>query len=232
MGPANIGSVARVMMNTGFDDLVLVDPVPHLCDEAYAMACNASAILLGARVFATIDDAVGDSALVIGATRRTGKVRDPHITLAEAVEEIARFAAAGRVSVLFGREDRGLSNEELARCDMLFHIPAHEANPSLNLSHAVFALCHALFTATGAAPGRTIRPAPRRETEAFYEHLERVLRRLGYGAKGGSHLPAAIMRNMRRLLGRTGLTLKEVRMLRGILTQIEKRTAEGDRLPE
>lgn len=226
-GPGNIGSVSRVLMNTGFRNLVLVDPVDFHCNEAYAMACNASEVLLGARVTKDLDEALGVSKFIVATSRRRGKLRYPTMTLDVAVPEILKHARKNRVSLLFGREDKGLLNDEVARADIVIEIPTHDDYPSLNLSHAVFSVCHALYS-YDLPLDHAFDLAERREVVLFYEHLEKTLRALGYGEadKGGEHLLKVILRNFRRLYGRSGLMEKEVSMIRGILAKVEENIKE------
>ncbi|MBI5598468.1 MAG: RNA methyltransferase [Deltaproteobacteria bacterium] len=228
----NIGSTARVLKNTGLKNLVLVNPAEYKNDEGFSFACNAGDALLGARVFRGLREAVKGSPVVIGTTRRKGRIRHPTLTLDEAVPRIVALAQKNAVSILFGREDRGLENEEVPLCDMLMEIPAHAGYPSLNLSHAVFAVCYALFRA-GLSPEAAIKAAPKNEVEEMYAHLERVLEKLGYGdaARRGEFLLKSIMRNFHKLFGRSALMGKEVNMLRGILASVEgklqRREAQG-----
>jgi TrmH family RNA methyltransferase len=221
-GAGNIGSVARVMHNTGLTRLVLVNPVEFKNDEGFSMACNAGEILLKARVCSTLEEAAKGSNLLIGSTRRKGKLRNPHFSLTDIVPKINELVVKSKVALIFGRENHGLNNEELELCDMLFEIPAHEDNPSLNLSHAVFAVTYALFMEE-APKGEAIEQVPRDEVTKLFIHLEATLEAIGYGAEGSEYLLESIMHNFKRLFGRTGLMQKEVNMLRGILTNIEKR---------
>ena len=218
----NIGSVARAMENTGLSNLVLINPVDYKNNEAYSMACNACGTLLQAKVFPDIKHAIKDSGLVVGTTRRKGRERYPVLTLHEAIPNILTAAKKNKVSILFGREDKGLKNEEIKLCDLLIEIPTHKNYPSLNLADAVLLVCHALFMAEKPS-GPSITLAPWEDMEGMYIHLEKTLRKLDYGKKGGAHLLRAIMRSFKRLFGRTGLMQKEVNMLRGICTQIEER---------
>ncbi|MBW7957516.1 MAG: RNA methyltransferase [Deltaproteobacteria bacterium] len=219
----NVGSVARAMRNTGFSDLVLINPCDYRNNESYSMACKADGVLAEARVFTDLETYIPEPRVLVGTTRRIGRHRYPVLTLSEAVPEILRLASSNRVAILFGREDKGLLNEEIPLCDMLVEIPTSDDYPSINLSHAVFTVCHHLYTA--ACPkAPTIKVAPREELEQMYEHMERTLRGIGYGDKGGEYLLEAMMRSFRRLFGRTGLMQKEVNMLRGVFTQIEART--------
>ncbi len=217
--PGNIGSAARAMKNYGFSDLRLVDPVDFHNDEAWSMACNAQDILLRARVFKDVKDAAA-AGTVVGTTRRKGKQRTPVLSLDEALEVISGLAQKSPVAILFGREDRGLKNREIEFCDVLFEIPSHDDYPSLNLSHAVLVVAFSLFLKN--TPGHpAIEVASKEDIGAMYAHLERALRALGYAKSGDRPLLHSIMRNFRRLFGRTGLMPKEVNMLRGIFSRIE-----------
>lgn len=222
-GAGNIGSVARGMKNTGFRNLVLVNPCEFHNNEAYSMACKADDVLLGARVVEDLGTYLATADILVGTTRRMGRIRYPVLTLQEATSKIVELASSNRVSILFGREDRGLRNEDLPLCDILVQIPTDDECPSINLSHAVFLVCYQLYAAT-SLKGPTIEVAPRHEIEKMYVHLEEALRALEYGEMGGEHLLATILRSFRRLFGRTGLMPKEVNMLRGIFTQIQSRT--------
>ena len=223
-GAGNVGSVARVMKNTGFRNFVLVNPVPYKNDEGFGMACSASDVLLKAKEVKTLKEAVKDSHFIVGTTRRKGSARFPVFTMDEALPKILSVSKKNTVSILFGREDRGLENEETLFCDILFEIPAHRDMMSLNLSHAVFAVCHALFKAEAPGTEPTLKSAPREEVEAMHEHLERVLERLGYaGEIKKGYLMPILLRNLRKIFGRTILVEKEVNMIRGILTRIEEK---------
>lgn len=222
--PGNVGSVARAMKNTGFSDLVLVNPCDHLNNEAYCMACKADDVLTGATVYPALDECIKNTGILVGTTRRMGRLRYPLMTLEEAVPKILEMSETNRVSILFGREDRGLENDEIPRCDILLEIPTSPAYPSLNLAQAVLMVCFHLFTAQSRkAP--VIEVAPREQLERMYVHMEEALRALGYGEQGGEYLLQTIMRSFRRLYGRTGLMQKEINMLRGIFAQIEGRVA-------
>lgn len=227
-GAGNIGSVARGMKNTGFRNLVLVNPCEFHNNEAYSMACKADDVLLGAKVVEDLGTYLSGADILVGTTRRVGRIRYPVLTLQEATAKIVELASSNRVSILFGREDRGLKNEELPLCDILVQIPTDDESPSINLSHAVFLVCYQLYAAT-SLKGPTIEVASRPEVEKMYVHLEEALRAIEYGEMGGEHLLATIIRSFRRLFGRTGLMPKEVNMLRGIFTQIQMRThPKGD----
>ncbi len=218
----NVGSVARAMKNTGFGKLALVAPCDYRNNDAYSMACKADDVLLGAKVYPGLDECINDFKIIIGTTRRMGRLRYPVMTLHEAALKIIELASANKTAILFGREDKGLKNEEIAVCDMLVEIPASKGYQSLNLSHAVLLVCHCLFMAENPAEA-AIKAVDRTDMEKMYVHMESALRSLGYGEKGGEYLLTTILRSFRRLFGRTALMQKEVNMLRGIFTQIQDR---------
>ncbi|MDH4226685.1 MAG: RNA methyltransferase [Deltaproteobacteria bacterium] len=221
-GAGNIGSVCRAMKNNGLKDLRLVNPVPYMTEEGKSMACNATDMLQAARVFPTLDVAIKDAPLVVGTTRRRGKLRFPTMNIDEAIPEIIKRARKNRVAILFGREDKGLKNEETEICDILLEIPSHRDYASINLAQAVFVVCHYIFRAENPVEP-SYRVAPREDVELFYGHIEKMARKLGYGEKvKGEFIIASILRNFRRLFGRTGLMHKEVNMMRGLITRIEE----------
>ncbi len=224
-GAHNMGSCARVLKNTGFENLVLLNPAEFRNDAAYSMACRAKDVLLKARVYDDIEDVLEGVRFVAGTTRRKGKFREPLLTMDEALPIIHDRSRNNRVAILFGREDRGLENPVLSRCDILFEIPSAEDYPSFNLSHAVMVVCHNLFMMGGKRADHRIVACDREDVERMYAHLERTLRLLGYGDpdRKGEFLLESVMRNFRKLFGRTSLMKKEVNMIRGILTRIEKR---------
>jgi len=233
-GSGNIGSVARVIMNCGMKNLAMINPADFTNNEALQMACNANEVLDNSYVFPTLEECLKSDTvnpgLVIAVTRRVGKMRGPVYTLNKIIPEIFKFAEQNNVAILFGREDKGLKNEEVAMCDMILEIPTDAGYPSLNLSHAVLLVLYKIYDELTedrnfSIPGETVRMVTREEIDEMYAHLERSMRQIGYGDddRGGEHLLKTIMRNFRRLFGRTGIIEKELNMLRGIFTKIEQK---------
>ncbi len=146
----NVGSVCRAMANMGIRDLVLA--APRICDnweEAARMAVHATDILEAKREAATLAEAVADCAFVVGTTARGGLYRQHVKTPREVAPELLRLAANGKVALVFGREDKGLSNDEIGLCTHLIRIPVHPDYTSLNLSQAVLLCCYELYSALG-----------------------------------------------------------------------------------
>lgn len=146
----NVGSVCRAMANMGIRDLVLA--APRICDdwkEAERLAVHAGDILAACRRTETLEEAVADCAAVVGTTARGGLYRQHVLPPREQAPAILEAAAQGKVALVFGREDKGLNNEEIALCTHLVRIPVCEDYQSLNLSQAVLICCYELYSASG-----------------------------------------------------------------------------------
>ncbi len=221
--PGNIGASARAMKNMGFRNLELVDPGRFLTDESRQMACNAADLLEGAKIHSRFGDAVRDKSVIAGTTRRVGKRRGVILPLKEGVRKIVASARKNRIAILFGREDKGLNNREVEECGFLMTIPSDPSFPSLNLAQSVLLVAYELSQGTyGAEPQKLVK---RTELDLLYRHLRSTLTLLDYIPRGNRDLEERIMRNLKGLFGRAGLTEWELKMLRGICTRIEKKLA-------
>ena len=219
----NIGSTARAMKNMGTGELVLVRPVHYDAPDVYNLAWGAEDIIRNARVCKSISEAVADCGFVLGTTRRKGRIRRPLYELSTAVAEIAAATRKNRVAILFGREDKGLSNEELAFCQRAVRIPSSTRMPSLNVAQAVMLVCYELFKfSTSDQYGEPLTLVPQDELWELYWRLERAMATLGYGSRGSRKVLKSVMRTLRRIFGRSGLARDEVRALHGICQQIER----------
>jgi tRNA/rRNA methyltransferase len=218
-GMMNIGSVARAMKNVGLTKLALVDPAaPPVHPDARVMAVRAHDILDNALIFSRLADAIADCTWVIGTTRRRGKGREGVIDPRQTAAEIADIAQQNKVAVVFGPEDRGLTNRDLDLCQRLVTIPAHDEYGSLNLAQAVMVMCYEIYLAThqqGAA-SRTRRLATSEELEGMYRHMEEVLLRIGFLNQNN---PKRMMAVLRRIFSRAQLNPREVKIVRGICRQ-------------
>ena len=219
----NLGSVARAMHNFGATDLVLVSPLVSIDDpDARRLATKGLRILERARVVPTLEAAIADcrlasttSSLTAGMVRRDmcGPVR-------QIVPKIAEQLALGRCALVFGPEPTGLTNAEIAMCHGLIQIPTAEANPSLNLSHAVAICLYELHEATARAET----PPPDAEAMPSFADLERAFAHLRQGLESihflydtrADHQFAAV----RYLLNRAKPSLRELRWLHGMARQM------------
>jgi len=217
----NLGAAARALKNLAFGRMVLVEPAcDPRGDEARRMAVDAVDLLEAAARVPDLDAALEGAQLVCGLTARTGKHRQPHIPLQELAAELAGRAAGEELALVFGREDRGLTDRELDRCTHLAYLNASAEYASYNLAQAVLLVAWELRRAgpgrgpRGAGPGRA---ATHGEREAMYSHLDRALRRIGFLNRDGAEV---VMRRVRRLLGRARPTAEEVKLLRGLARQM------------
>lgn len=219
--PGNIGAAARAMKNMGFRKLGLVRPRRFLTDEARRMACNAADLLEGADVHPDFGEAIKDEKLVVGTTRRLGKRRGVILPLREGIKKVITTAKKNRVAILFGREDKGLKNNEVDECGFLITIPSDPSSPSLNLAQSVLLVAYELSQKTYKAEAPEL--VTHEQLCQLYTHIESTLTLLEYIPRGDKDLEMRIMRNLRHLFGRAGLTEWELNMLRGICTRIEKK---------
>jgi tRNA/rRNA methyltransferase len=221
----NVGSVARAMMNFGVQDLALVSPRRYRPAAAAAMAVHAASVLERHRRFGSLAEAVADCAWVVGTTCRPGSYRRRTRTPREVAPEIAAVAGKGRVALVFGPEDHGLSNEDLKLCHELVTIPTHARYPSLNLAQAVLVCLYEISLARHPAADAPPKLATSAELERMYDHLSRALLAIGFlhGAN-----PEHIMFSIRRTFGRARLDAREVAIWLGVARQIAW-YAEGGR---
>lgn len=144
--PGNIGSVARVLKNTGLSRLALVNPGEWQTGEARRMAHGSEEILQACEVYPDVAAAVGASHLVIGTSHRLGRSREVADDFRPVLREAAQLAETHRVSIVFGRERDGLWHREIRHCHQMVRIPAAVSYPSFNLSHAVLLIAYELFS--------------------------------------------------------------------------------------
>jgi tRNA (cytidine32/uridine32-2'-O)-methyltransferase len=151
--PGNIGSVARAMKNMGLSNLVLINPKKFPHDEATALAGNADDVLEQAQVFSSIEEAVKNSKIIFATSARERTIEWPVASAKDAAQEINQLAAENiEVSILFGREDRGLTNEELQLSNKHLIIPADPEYPVLNIAMSTQVVCYELYQASHNEP--------------------------------------------------------------------------------
>lgn len=218
--PANIGAVARCMMNMGLTCLVLVNPPRDPNKDAFRLAAGAEAVLDRAATFSSLVDAVAEQGLVIGASRHPGRLRKhPHAPREMAVD-IIPLLSKNRTALVFGNEVNGLELADLALCHELVAIPSSPEFPSLNLSHAVMIMAYELFLAAAdPVQAQEIELAPARDQEAFFLHLQKTLQRIGFLETGH---PERMMLSLRRIFGKARLDPREAAILRGILRECDR----------
>jgi len=228
-----MGSVSRAMKNMGFHRLILVQPEEDpLSPEARMMATSARDILENASIFPCLEEALKEFRWIAGTSARTGRTRGPFISLREICSEIVVHARDIPVAILFGPEDRGLTNRELDPCQAFISIPTHPALPSLNLAQAVMLVCYELRMADLLRPGNEskagllTKPAEFRTIEGMYGQMEELLLRIGFLDPQN---PKRIMHTLRRIFGRANLGDRDVAILRGIFRQMDWYAIHGEK---
>lgn len=241
--PGNIGAVARAMKNMGLENLILVNPHKFPSDEAFRRASGAHNILEKAQVVSSLEEAVAECSWVAGASARSRTLPWPVCSAKDLMPDLRVNAARGRVAIVFGRENSGLSNDELQRCHRHVQIPTNPDFPSLNIAMAVQVICYEIYQdfmvmqpepsdpiahrhTTSHQPllkpgddGWDEEPASAAQIENFFGHLEETLIDIGFH---DPEKPRQLMPRLRRLFQRTRLDRMEVNILRGILTATQK----------
>ena len=224
-GSGNIGSVARVMKNTGLSDLAIVGNARTQSFWARAMAVHGREILRKARRYETLPETIADCILTVGTTCRSGLYRDHSQAPRVMAPEIAAAAQLGKVALIFGPEDHGLRNDDLKYCQRLIHIPTHPDYSSLNVSQAAVICLYEIYLASlGEVPIKRLQLAPAEDVERLYERMYESLSKIGFlNPQNPEHMLFAF----RRILGRAGLEDKDVAILTGLFRQIEWYASDG-----
>lgn len=229
--PGNIGSVARAMKNMGLDELVLVRPKRFPDAEATALASGAADLLMRARVSATLLEALDGCGLVLGASARPRSANWTVLDPREAAARLLAESGRGPVAVVFGNERNGLSNDDLLLCHALLNIPANPDYESLNLAQAVQIVTWEIRMGAGATPRRLAAespPATVQQVHDLYQHLAAVLTEIGFLDERNT---AGLLRRLERLLARAEPDAKEVQILRGLLTAVQRHGARRELRP-
>jgi TrmH family RNA methyltransferase len=225
--PGNVGAAARAMKNMGLEELVLVRPKDHPNVEATARASGAADLLARARVVDSIAAAVAGCGLVLGTSARPRSANWALLDPATAARRLVDEASLRPAAVLFGGERNGLSNEDLSACHALLNVPADPGYESLNLAQAVQIVAWEIRKAVGAEPRRLAPEAPPATAEQvarLHAHLATVLAEIGF--KDERNVGNLVTR-LERLLARAVPDEKEVQILRGVLTAVQRRIEQA-----
>jgi tRNA/rRNA methyltransferase len=229
--PGNIGAAARALKNMGLRDLRIVgqtdlqsvisasEEASRINGAAQTMAVHADDILAAAQIYPGLDSALADRTMVIGTTARSGLYRLAARPIREVSSELMQLSEAHRIALVFGPEDRGLTNHELKACQRLITIPTAPEYRSLNLAQAVMVVAYELMLAGGA--GREFPSASDfarfPEVDAMLERMAEALMAIGFLPQDN---PDHIMFAVRAILGRAGVRSRELNILNGIASQI------------
>jgi len=224
----NIGAAARALKNMGFDDLRLVAPGPLNNREASAMAVHADDVLARATVYPDLAAALADCSVAVGTTSRRGGYRSRAYPLRAAAAELESIAGSNKIAIVFGREDRGLTNRELKLCNRLITIQTAPEYPSLNLAQAVVVVAYELMmaaqvSAAAIEAARAPHFVAAAVSDPMLARMEEALLSIGFLPDDN---PDHIMLAIREIFGRSGLTAREVEILNGMARQM-RWAAEG-----
>ena len=221
----NIAHVVRGLKNFGLRDLRLVNPREYESYRVEGIAHQTQDILSRVRAYSTLEDAIADCVHVVGFTARGRTAKRNLQRPREAAVEIASLADGGPVALLFGREDKGLSNDALDRCHRVVTIPSDSGYPSLNLAHAVIIMLYELALVRGAEerpfkePRRSSEPAPADELERLFADVATALQAIEFFKTRNAD---GVMRTIREIAHRTPLDLREVKLLRAMAIEVTK----------
>ncbi len=222
----NIGAAARALKNMGFADLREVAPEASNRRMAAAMAVHAADVLAASRTYGGLDSAIADCTLTVGTTCRPGLYRSGTGSVRDTAAQLVPLSRTNRIAIVFGPEDHGLTNRELKLCQRLVTIPTAPGYPSLNLAQAVMVVAYELMMAAGA-PAQSAERAPEfvpvAEAEAMLARMAEALLAIGFLPEDN---PDHIMFALRAILGRSGISARELDILNGIASQI-RWVAEG-----
>ncbi len=228
----NVGSAARAMANTGHNRLLLVEPAAPIGDTARRFAVGAHHVLDFAARFGSLDEALAPFRRVVATTStRDRRLTVPLLSARELPALLAEDPPDLPTALVFGPEVGGLTGDELALAHAVVHIPCAPEQPTLNLSQAVLILGYELFQArreageAASAPagaGAPLEPATAAEVEGLFGHVAQVLGRVGFDRDDSFE---GVIRDLRELAGRTSLSVREVKILRGICRRTENALA-------
>jgi len=220
----NIAGVIRVMMNMGLSRLRLVEPEEYDVHRITGIAHRGEELAESAQLFPTLAEALADTVFAVGTSARPRTAQRNYLRPRAVAPRMIERANEGLVALVFGREDRGLTNEGLDLCNAIAIVPTTEYS-SLNLAQACLVLCyeiHLAVTDNAPLPGykRDVGPATHADLEEMYSALEQGFHRIDF-FKGDRH-PEGVLSTLRTLLSRAAPDLREARLVRAIGYEIQR----------
>ena len=223
--PENVGAVARAMTNFGVSELRLVNPCDYLNEASLSLAAHSTTVLRNATCYRSLTEATQDLQCIVGTTaRRRDRFADP-VRLPNLTDQKALGNAS--LGLVFGRESSGLSNQELACCDLTVMVPTFGDSQSLNLAQAVIVVLYELSRSLSSVDQNEALAAmaSSKEVEGLKEHLFSVLRGVGFLR---SHQRETLWQRFSDLIARAGMGSADVRLVRGFLRRTENRLRMQD----
>lgn len=228
--PENIGASARAMSNMGLNHLIVVEPENYDLEKIYKMATHKAAPIIDRAIIAPgMREALADFTCVMGTSARMGKQRLEFDTPAKMAENLIPITRHNKTAILFGPEDRGLTNEDIRFCHSLVQIPTAAVFSSLNLAQAVLIIAYELHQKSTSTTG-SFEPKLAKviELEGMYRHLQEILAKIKFENPQNADY---WLNRFRKLFTRVPIRAREVKLIRGMLKQInrygEKRYQDG-----
>ena len=222
--PGNIGSVARAMKNMGLANLSLINPKKFPHQEATALAGNATEVLDNAKIFSSIQEAVNTSKVIYATSARERTIEWPTLTANDAASEIQELVTNEiEVSIIFGREDRGLTNDELQLANKHLIIPAHPDYPVLNIAMSTQVVCYELYQAAKKNSVDSWQDFPEYTSEELNNLIDHFNETVIALELVDPNNPKQIMTRMERMFRRLYPDQMEGNFLRGFLKAVNKR---------
>ena len=216
--PGNIGMVCRAMANFGVTDLRLVKPCQHLHPEARKFAVAANHLLGQARLFEDLPSAINDLHLTIATTRRQGRLRGELVDISKIPGLFQSLDSAQKLGIVFGREDSGLTSDEVAMCSHASTVTTSTEVGSLNLAQAVLLFLYELSRNTSEQNPTSGATPTLGEFEGLFDHIEQILSKTAFL---NPSRPDAVMNRIRKMLHRSRPDREDLSLLRGICSQID-----------
>ena len=223
--PGNIGAAARAIKNMGIYNLALVKPKEFPSDIAIYRSKAAKDILENAEIYESLEDAIAGCKLIVGTSARARSVPWPVFNPRDAAEEMSKISKQGNVAIVFGREDRGLTNDELGLCNFHVHIPSDPKYSSLNLSQAVQILAYEIRLAYSrdeviSEVKWDVDLANNEQTERLIDHMEELMQDVEFYDVEN---PRKLLLRVRRFFKRSEIDVMEANIFRGLFSAIQKR---------
>tara|TARA_B100000686_G_scaffold343514_1_gene424493 strand:+ start:42 stop:800 length:759 start_codon:yes stop_codon:yes gene_type:complete len=225
--PGNIGAAARAIKTMGLRQLDLVSPKEFPSDQAIYRSKAAKDILEEASIYDSLLESVKDCEMVIGTSARNRKVPWPVLDPKHAAKEIkSKVENNSKVAIVFGREDRGLTNDELGLCNLHVHIPTNEEYTSLNLAQAVQIMTYEIrmsFIDLNNIENNQewdVDIATTEQTERLIEHMDELMKEVEFY---DTENPRKLLMRVRRFFKRSGIDVMEANIFRGLFSTIQKK---------
>ncbi len=221
--PVNIGAIVRTMKNMGLKRLHLVRPAAFEPYRIQGIAHTGMDVIESARVYDRLDEALAGARLVVGTTARGRRVRRNYVRPRDGAAEVIEAARAGEeVALVFGREDRGLSNEQLDLCSRVVVIPTDPDVASLNLAQAVLIVAYEISLAAEVTPPfkkprRAAPRASREELESLFKEVEASLHAIDFFK---AQKVTSIIRTVREIAARADLDERETALLKAMAYEV------------